>query len=73
MHVHLDRVTLYFFSFLGMIFALRDKTILLGGICMAIANWVRPMGIVFIVTMCAYYLFRRNESKSECHTSVGLI
>lgn len=61
----LTELPFIFFSFLGMIFALRDKTILLGGICMAIANWVRPMGIVFIVTMCAYYLFRRNESKKR--------
>jgi Gpi18-like mannosyltransferase len=35
----------------------KDKT-LFGGMLLAIANWFRPMGIVFLVALMIYFLFK---------------
>lgn len=61
----LTELPFLFFSFLGMLLAFRNKTIPLGGICMAIANWIRAMGIVFVVTTCIYFLFQKIERKKK--------
>ena len=59
----LTELPFLFFSFLGMLLAFRNKTIPLGGICMAIANWIRAMekkeNIIFMWSLYSLYLADR--------------
>ena len=51
----LSELPFMFFVLLGVWMALKGK-VLAGGMSVAIANWMRPMGIVFVAAMVVYFL-----------------
>lgn len=56
----LSELPFTFFILLGIFSVLKQYT-LLGGALIAIANWIRPMGIVFIASLIVYYLLRKKK------------
>ena len=56
----LSELPFTFFTMLGLWLCVSRKYYLLGGIMLAIANWYRPMGIVFIIAL-NIYLFINNR------------
>ena len=58
----LSELPFMFFVMLGIYLSIvKDKT-LLGGMLLAIANWFRPMGIVFLVAMMVFFLYQWRKS-----------
>ena len=58
----LSELPFMFFTMLGLWLCLVRQQYLLGGMSMAFANWFRPMGIVFLVSMIIYLLFAHRHS-----------
>ena len=56
----LSELPFIFFILSGIWLALNRKKTIAGGILIAIANWIRPMGLVFIAAMAVYYLVARQ-------------
>ena len=58
----LSELPFMFFIMLGIYLSIvKDKT-LLGGMLLAVANWFRPMGIVFLLTMIIFFLYQWRKS-----------
>lgn len=58
----LSELPFMFFIMSGIYLAIvKDKT-LYGGILLAVANWFRPMGIVFLVAVMIFFLFKWQKS-----------
>ena len=58
----LSELPFMFFIMLGIYLSIvKDKT-LFGGMMLAIANWFRPMGIVFLVAMIIFFLYQWRKS-----------
>lgn len=55
----LSELPFVFFILLGIWLALRSHAVA-GGLFIGLANWFRPMGLVFIATMTVYFLFVRK-------------
>ena len=70
----LTEVSFFFFIISGFYFSISSKKThsLLGGICFAIANWVRPLLILFIPILI-YHLYREKKIKKLALISIGLI
>ena len=47
-----------FFIMMGLYFSIVRNWFLLGGMMLAIANWYRPMAIVFLLALLIYYLLK---------------
>jgi hypothetical protein len=48
-----------FFSLLSFYFALRRRSWILAGCLLALANWFRPMGLIMLLPLVGYLLYRR--------------
>ena len=60
----LSELPFMFFIMLGLYLSIVKKMSLFGGVMFAIANWFRPMGIVFLAALMIYFLFKwRNSLK----------
>ena len=60
----LSELPFMFFIMLGLYLSIVKKMSLFGGMMLALANWFRPMGIVFLVALMIYFLFKwRNSLK----------
>jgi hypothetical protein len=58
----LSELPFMFFVMLGIYLSIvKDKT-LLGGMLLAVANWFRPMGIVFLLAMIIFFLYQWRKS-----------
>lgn len=51
-----------FFIMMGLYFSLVRNWFFFGGMMMAIANWYRPMAIVFLLALIIYYLLKWQKS-----------
>ena len=58
----LSELPFMFFTMLGLYLSIVKKMSLFGGVMLAIANWFRPMGIVFLVALMIYFLFKWRKS-----------
>lgn len=60
----LSELPFMFFTMLGLHLSIVNNKPLFGGMMLAVANWFRPMGIVFLAAMIIYFLFKwRNSLK----------
>lgn len=57
----LSELPFIFFTLLGILAALKRQNII-GGMLMAFANWIRPMGIVFLVSTIIYYILLKKKN-----------
>ena len=57
----LSELPFLFFCMLGIWFSVNKKLSVLGGAFIAIANWFRPMGIVFLLAVIAYLFLTRRK------------
>lgn len=60
----LSETPFMFFILLGIYLILKNKP-LLGGILLAIANWYRPMAIIFLVSIIIYFIFYFNKYRQQ--------
>ena len=67
----LSELPFMFFSMLGIYLCLTKRFGILGGISLAIANWFRPMGIVFLLGILVYFLF--SHRKKIVHPIIGYV
>lgn len=58
----LSELPFMFFILLGIWLALKEKVVA-GGMLIAIANWMRPMGLVFILSMVVFYIVVKRKRK----------
>ena len=58
----LSELPFMFFIMLGVYLSIVRNHSLLGGMMLAIANWFRPMAIVFLLVMMIYFLFKWRKS-----------
>ena len=58
----LSELPFMFFMMMGLYFALVRNWFVLGGMMLAIANWYRPMAIVFLLALIIYYLLKWQKS-----------
>lgn len=58
----LSELPFTFFVMLGIYLSTVRNCSITGGMMLAIANWCRPMGIVFLLAMVIYFLFRWCKS-----------
>lgn len=58
----LSELPFMFFIMLGVYLSIVRNHSLLGGMMLAIANWFRPMAIVFLLAMILYFLFKWRKS-----------
>ena len=58
----LSELPFMFFIMLGLYLSIVKKMSLFGGVMFAIANWFRPMGIVFLAALMIYFLFKWRKS-----------
>ena len=54
----LSELPFMFFIMMGLYFSIVRNWFLLGGMMLAIANWYRPMAIVFLLALLIYYLLK---------------
>lgn len=54
----LSELPFMFFIMMGLYFSIVRNWFVLGGMMLAIANWYRPMAIVFLVALLIYYLLK---------------
>jgi len=60
----LSELPFMFFTMLGLQLSIVNNKPLFGGMILAVANWFRPMGIVFLAAIIIYFLFKwRNSLK----------
>lgn len=64
-----------FLALSGFCLGLSNKTwhIVFGGVLVALANWVRPLSIIFILILLLYWLFRKSNIKSYVAFLVPLL
>lgn len=58
----LSELPFMFFIMLAMYLSIVKNQSLIGGMMLAIANWFRPMGIVFLVAMMVFFLLKWQKS-----------
>ncbi len=58
----LSELPFMFFTMMGLWLCITKKMPLWGGILLAGANWFRPMGIVFLLSLMAYLFFIRKKT-----------
>lgn len=58
----LSELPFTFFIMLGIYLSIVKNSSITGGMMLAIANWFRPMGIVFLLAMIICFLFRWRKS-----------
>lgn len=58
----LSELPFMFFIMLGIYLAIVKNLPLYGGIMLAIANWFRPMSIVFLIAIMIYFLYKWRDS-----------
>ena len=58
----LSELPFMFFIMLGVYLSIVRNHSLFGGMMLAIANWFRPMAIVFLLAMIIYFLFKWRKS-----------
>lgn len=58
----LSELPFMFFILLGIYLALVHNWIITGGMILAVANWFRPMGIVFLVALIIFFLYKWHKS-----------
>ena len=65
----LSELPFMFFIMLGMWLALARNYYFLGGLMFAMANWFRPMSLVFIATVIIYLVYQkfRSEAPASVH------
>lgn len=56
----LSELPFTFFIMLGIYSSLKHENII-GGMLMAFANWIRPMGLVFLLSIMIYYLITKKK------------
>lgn len=59
----LSELPFMFFIFLGLLAALKQQNII-GGMLMAFANWIRPMGIVFLLSTIIFQFIAKRKKAS---------
>lgn len=59
----LSELPFMFFCIIGLYLSLKKNKYILGGSMIAIANWIRPMGLIFILSLIIYLLFIKNKYK----------
>lgn len=64
----LSELPFVFFIMLGLWMALVRNAFLAGGVCMALANWFRPMGLVFMAAVVIYLIYQWRKTP----TAVGM-
>lgn len=65
-----SEVPFIFFSLLALYLSLKNRY-LFGGVCFAIANYFRPMAIIFIVALLLYMILRRISCRKYISLFVG--
>ena len=58
----LSELPFMFFIMLGIYLSIVKDKMLFGGMVLAVANWFRPMGIVFLVAMMVFFLYQWRKS-----------
>ena len=58
----LSELPFMFFIMLGIYLSLVRNCSIIGGMMLATANWFRPMGIVFLVALLIFFLFKWRKS-----------
>lgn len=58
----LSELPFMFFIMLAIYLSIVKNQSLIGGMMLAIANWFRPMGIIFLVAIMVYFLFQWKKS-----------
>ena len=58
----LSELPFMFFIMMGLYFSLVRNWFFFGGMILAIANWYRPMAIVFLLALIIYYLIKWQKS-----------
>ena len=58
----LSELPFMFFIMLGMYLSIVRNWSLAGGIMLAVANWFRPMAIVFLLAMLIYFMFKWRKN-----------
>ena len=58
----LSELPFMFFNFLGIWLCISRGQYLLGGASVAVANWFRPMGIIFILSILIYLFFIKRKT-----------
>ena len=61
----LSETPFIFFALLGVLLALRNRY-LAAGVVLAFANWIRPMGLVFLLSLLLYVLYGRKSVLQRC-------
>ena len=74
----LSEVPFLFFITLGILLALKYKNkyelVILGGCMMAIANWFRPLAIVFLLSMSIYYvIIKYRDYNKSLYLCIGYL
>lgn len=67
----LSELPFIFFILLGILAALKRQNVI-GGILMAFANWIRPMGIVFLLSTIIFQFIAKNK-KASLYTLCGYL
>jgi len=67
----LSELPFMFFSMIGIWCIVRNRHAFMGGILIAIANWFRPMGIVYLIGIVILLLFK--ERKKAISTIAGYV
>lgn len=58
----LSELPFMFFIMLGMYLSIVKNQTLIGGMMLALANWFRPMGIVFLLALMIYFIYQWHKS-----------
>ena len=58
----LSELPFMFFTMLGLHLSIVNNKLLFGGMMLAVANWFRQMGIVFLVALVIFFLFKWRKS-----------
>ena len=58
----LSELPFMFFCILGIWLCITKKMLITGGMSIAVANWFRPMGIVFLLAILIYFFFIKKKT-----------
>ena len=58
----LSELPFMFFVMLGMWLAIANDRLFLGGLCFALANWFRPMSIVFLLALIIFLIYQWRKA-----------
>lgn len=58
----LSELPFLFFSLLGIYLSICKQQHVAGSIAIAIGNWIRPMGIIFLIALIIYHLLKRKPT-----------